>query len=262
LTSLLTSANNLAKDGCYVLGMAYAELLVPQSTEKNVWVRENTERQLNVLGLVLFRNELKADTKDSLSQLKSGSIRTFMITGDNAICGAYIARQSGMIGCKVPVYLGRLSNAGNNVEWRDMEKQRLYTTGQIRSMAATSQGHRFELAVNGDAFTALADNIQSELLFHIRIFARMTPYGKVDVISRYMERGVITGMCGDGGNGCGALRQAHVGVALSEVLKKSIAPISLERVFDTVSADDDITTTTMITSDNYILSSPAVNQQY
>lgn len=39
--------------------------------------------------------------------------------------------------------------------------------------------------------------------------------GKVKVIDILSSKGLIVGMCGDGGNDCGALRCAHVGIALS-----------------------------------------------
>ncbi|KXN74247.1 hypothetical protein CONCODRAFT_34886 [Conidiobolus coronatus NRRL 28638] len=64
-----------------------------------------------------------------------------------------------------------------------------------------------------------------ELLLHTRVFARMTPQDKVDCIQYHMERG-ITAMCGDGGNDCGALRAAHVGLALSESEASIVSPFS------------------------------------
>ena len=43
-------------------------------------------------------------------------------------------------------------------------------------------------------------------------FGRVSPAQKVDVVQRWQRRGIVVGMCGDGGNDCGALRAAHVGL--------------------------------------------------
>jgi len=66
--------------------------------------------------------------------------------------------------------------------------------------------------------------MRSYLLF-TRVFARMTPNDKVQCVQLHMERGV-TAMCGDGGNDCGALRAAHVGMALSEAEASMVSPFS------------------------------------
>ena len=61
-----------------------------------------------------------------------------------------------------------------------------------------------ELAVNGHAFAALArEGFYDELLFYFRIFSRVTPQEKVAVVKMFRDRGLIVGMCGDGGNDCG-----------------------------------------------------------
>merc|ERR1712060_177006 len=51
-------------------------------------------------------------------------------------------------------------------------------------------------------------------LQHIRVFARMTPQGKADVIKALQKHELKVIMCGDGGNDMGALKQADVGLAL------------------------------------------------
>ena len=85
-------ADCLAKDGRYVLGLSYREL--PSEAADFASNREAVDENLSLLGLVLFHNEVKEDTAAAIAKLKGGDIHTIMITGDNAMYGCYIARQS------------------------------------------------------------------------------------------------------------------------------------------------------------------------
>ena len=53
-----------------------------------------------------------------------------------------------------------------------------------------------------------------DYLDSVVIFARMSPDDKERVLKRLKQQGRHTFMCGDGANDVGALKQAHVGVAL------------------------------------------------
>lgn len=64
------------------------------------------------------------------------------------------------------------------------------------------------------------------LLLSIRIFARTTPMMKEKIVKMHISRGLIVGMCGDGGNDCGALRAAHTGVALSTAEASVVSPFT------------------------------------
>ena len=46
------------------------------------------------------------------------------------------------------------------------------------------------------------------------------------MIDEFVRSGVVVGMCGDGGNDCGALRTAHTGVALSEADASMVSPFT------------------------------------
>ena len=69
-----------------------------------------------------------------------------------------------------------------------------------------------------DASLVEAAELEPELwgeLDSFRVFARMSPQGKAQVIRQLQERsGRKVLMCGDGGNDVGALKQADVGLAL------------------------------------------------
>ncbi|TDH69884.1 hypothetical protein CCR75_008585 [Bremia lactucae] len=223
-------ADRLAKDGCYVLGLSYRELPSEWTHDQVVKFaddREAVDEKLSLLGLVLFRNELKSDTADAIAKLKAGDIRTVMITGDNAMCGCYIARQSGMVASSSRVILGEMVSTieRKKLVWRDVDSDEEYELAAIKYLV--EQGEDVELAVTGVAF----DNLMSMgeikgLLLNIRIFSRMTPDSKVECVKLHMETGAVTGMCGDGGNDCGALRFAHAGVALSDAEASVVSPFT------------------------------------
>ena len=122
-----------------------------------------------------------------------------------------------------PLLLGSRCKDGT-VEWKVVGEESTLTTAQVLTQNL-HESH--ELAITGDpTMHALeADGTMAQLLMSIRIFARMTPDGKVRVIKllqaiascsvnyNYLQewcliqgQGLAVGMTGDGGNDCGALR--------------------------------------------------------
>ncbi|CAH0519300.1 unnamed protein product [Peronospora belbahrii] len=223
-------ADRLAKEGCYVLGLSYRKLPSDWTQEQVVELannREAVDESLSLLGLILFRNELKEDTADAIAKLKGGDIRTVMVTGDNAMCGCYIARQSGMLSSASRVILGEMVSTTKlkMLVWRDVDSDEEYDLSTVKHLV--EQVEDVELAVTGSAFDYLVARGEiKELLLNIRIFSRMTPDGKVECVKLHMETGAVTGMCGDGGNDCGALRFAHAGVALSDAEASVVSPFT------------------------------------
>jgi len=100
-------------------------------------------------------------------------------------------------------------------------------------------GCRVSIAVTGEAFEALLDagTLAEHMLCHgcgaaslincscsrIRIFGRMTPQQKIQVVRHYAAASLTVGMCGDGGNDSGALRAAHAGLSLGGSAEASVA---------------------------------------
>ena len=123
-----------ALDGCYVLALAWRRL-APSVTDADVGTlsRGEAERDLQLMGLLLFRNELKPDTAGAIGDLKQGGVRPVMITGDNAHCAHYIARQCGLARPGSRLLLASLPKGGKDdgkdatdatdgdaVEWSDL----------------------------------------------------------------------------------------------------------------------------------------------
>ncbi|KAI9277868.1 hypothetical protein BY458DRAFT_532460 [Sporodiniella umbellata] len=213
---LVTS--NQAREGCYVLALAHRKVSLENIKE---WTRDEMEQDLSLMGLVVFKNQLKEDTAKSIAELKQGDTRTVMITGDTALTGIYIARQCALAQPSARFLLGDYNDQLKRIVWTDVDQPELFPDVDIHSQTDT-----FELAVTGKAFDWLVcSNLIRKYLLDIRVFARMTPAGKVECVQLHMERGV-TAMTGDGGNDCGALRAAHVGIAMSDAEASIVSPFS------------------------------------
>ncbi|KAJ2469743.1 hypothetical protein GGI02_003314, partial [Coemansia sp. RSA 2322] len=222
----LVAANRMARQGGYVLAVGHRDLGDIDATSMQDWSRDDMENGSELVGFIVFKNMLKNDTPEAIAKLKGGSTRTVMITGDTALTGVFIARSAGLMSNSAAVYLADVDKTGN-ICWTDVDKEASVEQSAIDAVIESRSGSNdVELAMTGKAFNHLEDAglIRQYLLF-TRIFARMLPNDKVGCVQLHMERG-ITAMCGDGGNDCGALRAAHVGLALSDAEASIVSPFS------------------------------------
>lgn len=160
-----------ASQGCYVLAVAAKRLLEDEIVDINSMSRDQLEAGAEFIGFMLFRNELKTDTKDALSQLRKGGCRLVMITGDNANTAVYIARESGMIPVSqhsnqppALVLLGdvakREKSDGEAVYWKNLEDGSMVGWDILEQllMLSNSGGRPLELAVTGRAFNSMLED--------------------------------------------------------------------------------------------------------
>eukprot|EP00873_Tetraselmis_striata_P045781 jgi/Tetstr1/466045/TSEL_010632.t1 len=229
-----TTARGMALEGCYVLGLSCKTLEGLSDDEIAIIDRDSVEKDLNLMGLIGFRNELKHDTAQAIGDLKDGDVRPVMITGDNAQCGHYIAQKCGMSRANTTMLLGEIDPAEDRIMWsgmtlEDQESHKPIPTSALYKPEYLQklESGELELAVTGKAYEYLKDyGDLDRLLFFIRCFARVTPANKIDVVKQFVERDLIVGMCGDGGNDCGALRVAHAGMALSDAEASVVSPFT------------------------------------
>ncbi|KAK3240844.1 hypothetical protein CYMTET_49347 [Cymbomonas tetramitiformis] len=199
-------AQALALGGCYVLGMAHRALGKLSREALAGLSREDVERApMQLLGLVVFRNELKTDSQQAVLDLKAGNVRPIMLTGDNAQCGIHIARACGMVN-KVTIRLTVARTRGiqdaeillgdvveksgeRTVVWTWAVDESKTTSPKLSHVESTEhvlnilaeEGETCakELALTGKAFDSLRQSgHMDELLLHTRIFARVSPENK------------------------------------------------------------------------------------
>lgn len=69
------------------------------------------------------------------------------------------------------------------------------------------------------------------MLVRAKVYARMSPDEKHELVEKLQSIDYSCGFCGDGANDCGALKAADVGISLSEAEASVAAPFT-SRVFD------------------------------
>jgi magnesium-transporting ATPase (P-type) len=71
----LQTAKDHALGGCYVLGLSHKSLGTTLTLDEvKSMSRDNLERDLMFVSLLLFRNELKKDTRAAIEALREGQV--------------------------------------------------------------------------------------------------------------------------------------------------------------------------------------------
>ena len=149
-------------------------------------------------------------------------MRCYMVTGDSVLTGICIAKECGMIHQDGAVILGNSIDDQGNIMWVD------WTNDEVVKLPPLNMLNQRNgcLAMKGSVWAALPEDMKKTLAPFIRVYGRCTPHDKVSVVATFVDMGFVTLMCGDGGNDCGALKTAHVGLALSDAEASVVAPFT------------------------------------
>ena len=91
--------------------------------------------------------------------------------------------------------------------------------------------HDLSEACEGADIENMSDEELKEFVPNISVYARVSPEHKIRIVRAWQERGMIVAMTGDGVNDAPALKQAEVGIAVSnaaDVAKRSGKMVLLE----------------------------------
>ncbi|CAH0521052.1 unnamed protein product [Peronospora belbahrii] len=205
---------SLARRGMRVLALAYKDLHGCSSeAEVAQQSRAWAESELNFAGFAVFQCLVRKDSGDILKVLKDSSHEVSMITGDATLTAVHVSKEVGII-TRPALILSESSSPGDPLKWLSADDDSVlapYASGDIKVLVK-----KYDLCVNGKTLVAAGevDDMIWKSLNHIRVYARMTPELKEKVLTLLKTHGHHTLMCGDGGNDVGALKQAHIGVAL------------------------------------------------
>ena len=154
---------------------------------------------LTVLGLIASIDPLRSEVKEAVEKCRGAGVQVAMVTGDHPATALSISRELG------------IASTGQEVA----------TGPQLMKVGEESLVQFFNL------------------IKRIKVFARMTPLQKYQIVDALVQQGQFVAVTGDGVNDAPALRKAHLGVAMgsgTDVAKDSAAMIITDDRFTSIVA--------------------------
>lgn len=218
------------RNGARVLALA-CKTLSPEAELSqgriNDYVREEIESDLEFAGFLVLQCPLKEDAIKAVRMLNESSHRVVMITGDNPLTAVHVARQVDIVDRDVLILdAPENDNSGTRLVWRSIDdkfNQDVDPTQDLDEEILQSK----DICITGYALAKFkGQKAFVNLLRHTWVYARVSPKQKEDILLGLKDGGYTTLMCGDGTNDVGALKQAHVGVALLNGSPEDLAKIA------------------------------------
>ncbi|PSC72522.1 putative manganese-transporting ATPase PDR2 [Micractinium conductrix] len=202
---------HFASEGARVLALAYKQLpsgLTP--SELRHMGRDTAESGLTFAGFAIFRSPLKEDSEPALRMLRESCHQLVMITGDAPLTACHTAAQVHIV-TRPPLVL---TKNGGGLAWLSPD-EKTREPFDADAEAAWQLAQAYDLCITGDGLVALQELGVAETYIPLaQVYARVTPEQKEVVVKTLRSVGLHVLMCGDGTNDVGALKGAHVGVAL------------------------------------------------
>ncbi|GKU03366.1 atpase [Fusarium langsethiae] len=206
------------RKGSRVLALAYKQLTVDTelgSGKINDLKREKVESELTFAGFLVLHCPLKDDAKEAVQMLNESSHRVVMITGDNPLTAVHVAREVEIVDRDVLILDAPEDNSnGDQLIWRSVDDKvsiKVDPTKHIDPEIIRSK----DICVTGYALAKFKGQVAwNDILRYTWVYARVSPKQKEDILLGLKDMGYYTLMAGDGTNDVGALKQAHIGIAL------------------------------------------------
>lgn len=76
---------------------------------------------MNLIGIIVFSNDLKPEAPGVIRELKEGCIRPVMVTGDTALTAIKVARLCGLSNAPRIILGDSDQDSGSMIDWRDVD---------------------------------------------------------------------------------------------------------------------------------------------
>ncbi|KAF9261090.1 endoplasmic reticulum Ca-transporting P-type ATPase [Marasmius fiardii PR-910] len=223
------------RKGSRVLALAMKEMELMNGEQINKLAREAYESNLKFAGFLVFHCPLKADAVETLKMLADSSHRCIMITGDNPLTAVHVAKTVEIVDREVLILDLRESAANErDLVWRTVDETKIIPVNPSEPIDV-SLFDEYDICVTGAALKQFeAQPSWNDLVQNTWVYARVSPSQKEYILTTLKSNGYVTLMAGDGTNDVGALKQAHIGVALldgtPEDLQKIAERQKIERI--------------------------------
>ncbi|KAH6569325.1 hypothetical protein BASA50_003384 [Batrachochytrium salamandrivorans] len=213
-----------ARRGKRVLAFAYKHAPHMSVSQIRDLSRDETEKDLIFAGFLIFYCPLKPDSAAAIRILNESLHRVVMITGDNALTASHIAREVEIVRRKVLIADVNLSG---DLVWQTVD-EKVSIVIDCDDAQIDSRLVKYDLGCTGAGLDAIVNTpCFGALLPRLWVYARVSPSQKELILTRLKQAGYFTLMCGDGTNDVGALKQAHVGIALLDTTPEDLQKIGM-----------------------------------
>ena len=218
------------RNGARVLALGYKYLATDAEIGQkriNDLKRDDVECDLHFAGFLVLQTPLKEDAIKAIQMLNESSHRCVMITGDNPLTAVHVARQVEIVDRDVLILdAPENDDSGTKLVWRSIDEKVSIPVDPSKDLDRDILQNK-DICITGYALAKFRDQpALPVLLRHTWVYARVSPVQKEEILLGLKDQGFTTLMCGDGTNDVGALKQAHVGVALLNGTSEDLTKIA------------------------------------
>ncbi|KIM43627.1 hypothetical protein M413DRAFT_25955 [Hebeloma cylindrosporum] len=223
------------RQGSRVLALGMKEMEPLSSDKINKLHRTDVESKLRFAGFLVFHCPLKADAVESLKMLADSSHRCVMITGDNPLTAVHVAREVEIVDREALILdLAENPQHEEDLVWRTVDERKIVPVNPAQPLDL-SLFDEYDICITGAAMKHFENRPSwNDLVQNTWVYARVSPSQKEYILTSLKTLGYVTLMAGDGTNDVGALKQAHIGVALLDGTQQDLEKIAerqkLERI--------------------------------
>lgn len=154
-------------------------------------------KDLQFIGLVAFIDPIRKEVKNSIQECHKAGIKVVMVTGDHPLTAYAIAKDLNLCNSKSEIATGN-----------DVQK-----------------------------YLKLGEKEFDKFVRKIKVFSRVTPIEKLEIVNSYKRQGEFVAVTGDGVNDAPAIKAANIGIAMgsgTDVAKETASMIVTDDNFTSI----------------------------